>query len=712
MTDIALGRDGERLEELAAALLVRGYDEVTNESVVHEQLDDGALLGDRLSPELRQWRDRRLAPRLAAEGNQVWVPGGCARLFGASRAQDAQWLARLQAIFLPVSSVRLKGETYVTASWQPTSFGTSRVYVTHQDEPGVWRRYASLAAYLAADAASDDDALDEAGRASLQAAIEEQSAADDADWPEHLDPEQLQVRTRWIGELLIGQHVTLFDTSNGLYYDRLAGVPSWSSWLAEKELLPQWPHLQAYWLTHHMLLRNRDAQAEVLAMADRRYPPMEELAAICAAFDEGAEPRQLVGFGPHQALRWDLVRQGRSGEGTGVGMDEAAVAEVEAQIAARDAQQAAAEAALAGLRRATDDAAVVQALQAWDLLASCAGAMTDAEQQLTELFAPDEPEQSALRMRVMTGETTALLRPLGLLLHFADERWLPVCEASFVAGAAVDEDHVDAAPGALVGWGKALGSFTALKTAFDGVCKSAGRRRFLELAMVADRFYDTDAGAEPFLLSELGDFAQELGSFEHGTTSFAFFALLKRRHPEALRLAAALCTKGPMNGATWQTLIALATAVEQWQLSELGEGLGALVARGFGRHDDGSRGRVLRIWARLAGAEALARLEALEQGITDVRRGCEAAQLLAGRIWAAPGSDGHGPASRAALRGLVDEGGSMALGAAVTLLQAIDEGGVAEVDVAVWAAEVSAADDGHLAAWQQRWLAGATGTPS
>ena len=54
MTDIALGRDGERLEELAAALLVRGYDEVTNESVVHEQLVVGALLDDRLSPELRQ----------------------------------------------------------------------------------------------------------------------------------------------------------------------------------------------------------------------------------------------------------------------------------------------------------------------------------------------------------------------------------------------------------------------------------------------------------------------------------------------------------------------------------------------------------------------------------------------------------------------------------------------------------------------------------
>ncbi len=566
-----------RLMSRVAPHLERGRDEVELQAVGHEQVDRGEALGERLSPELQGWRDERLAARLRARDGEVWVAGGCARLFSATRARDAHGVARLQAIFLPVSTVCLTETTYVTASWQATEHGTSRVYGHHRSEPTAQRLHGSLAELVAG---RDGD----------------EAPADDGEpWPAHLDPEALAGRTHWVTELLLGAQLTT-GGSEGLFYDRLAQIPAWSTWERERTLLADWPHLQAYWLVHHMLLGNRSAQAEVLAVADDRYPPIVELRALCRAFDEGAEPDQLVSHAALQALRVDLVA------GSGAGMSDEAIAEVQAQLAQRERWAAQAASTLIHLRTRVDDG-TQRALQAWDLLSRCAGALAASERHLIDVWACNDTDRATRHGRLASGETTPLIRPMNSLLQEVDTTWLPLFEAAFALGAGVDEDHADAAPGALVGWGKALGSFSALHRAFQAVGRTAGRRRFLELAMVADHFYDDDEAAEPFLVAELHDFAKELGSREHGTTSFAFFALLERRHPEALRLARALCGRGPLNDATRPTLLALVDLVEARELGELAEGLQALQRRGLGRDDDGSAAMLRRAQARLAGAE-------------------------------------------------------------------------------------------------------------
>ena len=293
-----------------------------------------------------------------------------------------------------------------------------------------------------------------------------------------------------------------------------------------------------------------------------------------------------------------------------------------------------ATATLGSLRERTD-ADTVAALDAWDLLVLCAGKLKASEGRLLEVFHEDEAERSAMRMRVTTGETTPLTRPLRRLMEGVDADWTPLFEAAFTAGATVDEDHADAAPGALVGWGAALGSFEALVAAFEAICKSAGRRRYLELAMVADRFFD-EPKAAPFLLREMNDFLGEIGDWERSKTSFAFFALLARQHPDAVEAASAVLSQGPMNGASWQTLLALVRRVEALELRQLVPGLQALVQRGFGRHDDGTRGEVVCTWARMGGADAVPVLEGMLEDITDVRTTCEEAALLAGLLTAQP----------------------------------------------------------------------------
>jgi hypothetical protein len=668
-----LGRNGEQLVSIAGPLLEADVDDVENERVGQEHVFDGGPVAERLSPELAVWLEQKLGPRLR-DDHGTWTPPACGMLFAASRAEDAWWMIRLQSIFLPVSTVLLRGEVYFTASWHPTRFGTSRVYATHQDEPGVWRRHGSLAGLLADTVAGDDELdLDAETREAYRAADAALGEADSDEFPDHLDPEKLQVRTRWIGELLIGQHVSLFDTTKGLYYDRLQGIPTFDTYAAERPLVAEWPHLQAYWIVHHMLLRNEEALADVLQLADDRYPPIPELRMIAEAFEVGNEPRQLVGFGAHQALRWDIVKNDLGA------MDPTATAEVAAQIAERDRLRAVADATLQTLTQRTDDA-TTGALEIWSMMGSCAGAMKEGETALLSAFyEDDEAARSAMRTRVTTGETTPFIRLFARMLEQVDQAWAPLFEAAFTAGATVDEDHEDAAPGALVGWGKALGSFSALAERFDALCKSAGRRRYLELAMVADHFYD-DPKSEAFLLRELNDFLGEIGNWERSTMSFAFFALVAREHPDAIEAANAVLERGPMNGASWQTLLALVELAESGEHTALVPGLQALVARDFGRHDDGTRGRVVRTWARMGGADTVPTLEAMLGDIRDVRRTCEEAELLAGLLTAQ--ADHPGAVERAAncVDELLDKGGSMELGAAAVLIGAMQDAGVAGAD--------------------------------
>ena len=685
-----LGQAGERLATLSGPL--HEPTDAGAQELGLEQEGDVAALGERLSPELRAWDALQPGLRLRGSRRAHWTPPCTAQLFPAVQARDAIRWTRLQAIFLPVSTVRVQREAYTTASWHATRHGTSRVYISHKSEPGLWRRHASLSGWVARTVAEWRRAdVDGATREAYRRADAAQLAADDEVFPPHLDPEVLQVRTRWVAHLLLGAESTRHDPPGG-HYDRLEGMPSYADYLAERELVATWPHLQAYWLVHHMLLRNREAQDAVLAVADDRYPPIRELRAIAAAFDAGQEPSQLVGHGRHQALRWDLVTAASPA------MHTDAVAAVEREFGTRDrwlTETELARVAIAG--GGSDDAR--KGLAAWDLLCQSAGRLGEAEEALLSALS-DEQERERLRVRTASGETSPLVEPLRVLLETADPSWGPMFEAAFMAGATLDEEHPDAAPGALVGWGKALGSFADLHRRVQAVCRSLGPRRNLELALVADHFYD-EPQAQAFLLEQMVDFVPTLGREERGITSFAGFALLRRRHPEALGLANAFMASGPLTDATWPVLVALVDRAAAWGLAELESGLQALVRRGFGRHDDGTRGLVFGVWAGLAGAEAVPWLEVHEATSDADRPACESAAVWGAILAVRPDHPAAKSRLRRLLGALAMDDDADAVGASVVLLQALQKAGSRRVpELARRLRRETTA--GHP--WQRRWL--------
>ena len=548
------GVDGEQLEAIASVLFVTALPAAPNRTVHIDLPYDPSALGHRVAPELVRWRERRIAGRVRSWKRSRWISGGVGKLFSASKATDRQRHARLQAIFLPVSSVRLHWKSYVSAAWHPTSRGASRVYTAAHEAPGWSRLHASLSGYLA-DAArlNPRTELSDADRAAHVAADEADRAHDDDLFPVHLDPERLEPRTRWIARLILGPW-----PDDDADTDPLQGLPPLAQFDAERTLLPDWPHLQAYWAVHHMLLGHHDLAAEALAHDTHRYPPLPELRALAEAFASGAEPHQLVGYAPHRALRWATLGQRPEA------LSADAVASIEAEQADHQRWRDAAATALGHLATHRDPA-ISRGIEAWEAIAD----------------AP-VPDQDALRQRVAVGETSHRIGPMQALLRAVDHRWLPFFEATVQASAIVDEEHPHGAPGAWVGLGAALGSFVPLHERFQATCRSAGRHRFLELALVADHFY-ADDGAEAFLLGELRDFVPEIGLGRHGTTSHATFALLRRRHPEALELAATFLRRGPTHGAAEPLLVELLAKVRAWELGELRDAVQALGRREVGR---------------------------------------------------------------------------------------------------------------------------------
>lgn len=506
--------------------------------VAHEQPFQGAGL---VGPELAAWHAQGLAARMHPPPEGAWVGGGCSDLFTARQLDDALARARLQALFLPVSTVCVTPTEHIVATWYPDEHGRSAVYAAGPDG-ALHLRHDAIAGLLDGTPAGER----------VQPL------------PPLFDPEAMVARTAWVAGLLL--HGTVDD-------DALASLPSRAVWERERAHLGLLPHLQAYWVVHHMLLGDPEALNEALSFADDRYPPVPGLRALAAAFTAGDEPRQLCDPGPLHDLRAALA------EASFPHLAPAARDGVVARAALRETLRSTLSATLAPLRD-EDDPSTQRALEAWDLLQRCAGHLAAAEPQLLDGWVSPGAARDALHHRLRTGESTPLEHPLRALAEGVGPEWLDIGAAAFRLGAPYDEDHPSARPGALVVWGTALGGFDPLLEAFHAEGFSAGRRRYLELAVVADRWYD--GGAEAFLLTEMNDFARELGGWSHATTSFAFRALLARAHPEALRLADALLRRGPMNDATTPLLAALVDLAATHRLHDLAPALVALRRRGFG----------------------------------------------------------------------------------------------------------------------------------
>ncbi len=265
----------------------------------HEPLDTRwpvrEVFGDRLSPELDRWLDVVSSSRYA--GTIRMLPGVTSTLGAAIGARDGAWCARLEGLFLPVAAILAEDEWICHASLLATQHGDSIAYSSHADDPGFHARPSlsmTVASLIEDEVESrgltlSDDAFARLFAGARQCTFHFPAAttADNfvPDWPDHLSVKKLHPRTRWIVEHLLG-----------IGYPDKPPVPGIDVWEAEQEHLPAWPHLQCYWLLHHLVFDNQSELAVATTCALRQHPAVAELADMA---------EQVLAGGPITAVWWD-----------------------------------------------------------------------------------------------------------------------------------------------------------------------------------------------------------------------------------------------------------------------------------------------------------------------------------------------------------------------------------------------------------------------
>lgn len=179
--------------------------------------------------------------------------------------------ARIRSLFIGASAVLEDADELWLASWGPTATGTSVVFGSHQDERDLWAVTPSLHDFVLLQYREDSyfqrDLVLPPEIASLPNATG--GAALDPAW----DPLVLTERVHWLVALLFPE---------GDWYglgDGLVTAPEYRRFVEEEPLLPDAPHLLAYWLAHHAVFDNREAFARLTPLgAASPYPPAREIA--------------------------------------------------------------------------------------------------------------------------------------------------------------------------------------------------------------------------------------------------------------------------------------------------------------------------------------------------------------------------------------------------------------------------------------------------
>ncbi|MFE7113438.1 hypothetical protein ACFU98_45190 [Streptomyces sp. NPDC057575] len=670
-----LGRRGERLEAIAAPIRQEVAQEDTEGSAEQPRSDLDRpwpvreVLVDRISVELERWTD--LAGTLSSTYRGDWQPAVTSSVGAAVGAEDGTWLARLQGLFLPVSAVLVEEEEIWHATWTAGPDGTSLVYCTDQDEPGFYVIHRSLAGLLACQVLKATDQ----GDAVVPAATAERWQRADAlldelpepECPPHLSVEALYPRTGWIVD-----HLLDVELEEGL-----PAAPGMDTWQSEREHARTWPHLQAYWLLHHLVFDNREELPFLLQHAERRHPAVAELAALVEVVMAGEE------LDADRASWWDATRvHGLRAEALDSDradvMSEAARGRLHRKLGA--GMTAADEAAaLRDTLVASGDPAVAEAFEVWEALESAAGILEAFEKQGIQHVVP-ENEQSNAVLQQHRGETSTLLAFHVALAERVGPVFQPYFDAVVRRGTDFDEEHSFAVPGALVGLGTAMGDFAAFHARVNELigAELLGRRRRAELAVVAvDQF--AQPAAQEFLRGEATRFADHLadGRSLYDTMSYGLFRLLDLEPATGGRTLSDALARTRVGNDNWHTSIRLIKQAGTLAVPEAAPGILAVLAQGLGAHDDGTRATVMCAYAVCAGPEAVAELEPMLGSINDVRADCERCALLAGLITAAPDDTRYQDQARAVLDALLaGRIGSMESGAAISLLKALDQAGI------------------------------------
>ena len=662
-----------------------------DESDDDESDDDGIdrpwpireALGERLSPELATWLD--LAPRLRGSD---FIAAGASSLGDAIAARDGKWIARLAGLFLPVSVVAIDREEIWHAAWAANEHGASHVFYTHQDEPGLWSSGPSLAAFvadrIAGDSAFEDVALPAATVVRRARAIE---LLRDAAMPAAIA--ELHPRTGWVVRHLLGIAV-----EHGL-----ADAPGLDRWHAERADVAAWPHLQVYWLLHHLVFDNREELPHLIEHAERRHPAVAELVALAEAVTAGHAIA---------AAWWDDSKvRGLRANAADTGHERVfgapARARLREALAARDAAAAELDAALASLG---DDPVVAH----WKQFASIAGQVAALEEAMLAKRYPDKGERMSYFMLQKTGHHSMLTVPLERMLADVTPSARALFAAAVRRDAGFDEDHASVAPGALVGLGGASDDFAgAHAIAFAQIGEARmGRRRRLELAIVAARRFGEPA-ARAFLIAEAKRYAHQLaaGAWQVDTASYALAQLLELDPAAGGEiLAGALASTPRFTGANWQPALQLIAEARARRAASAAPGILAAIGRKLGRHDDGERANVLRAYAACGGATAAATLEERYAAITGSSADCERCAYLAAFVDLDPRSERRLAEARAVLAHILDGAMDSASNvAAISLLRAIADASAAGFGELAARVYERARDDKHTRPAHVQWLA-------
>ncbi len=542
------------------------------------------VLDERISPELSQWID------VAADR---FGPPVTSTVSAAVAAHDGTWAARLQGLFLPVSAVVIDDEETYHASWLAGPDGNSTVYYTHQDEVG-FHDLSSLSAMVTRLVCDEVEAYGLTLPSTLESRLhrayeliyEFLDESVDVDQPDHLSVAQLYPRTGWITSHLLPP----VWAEHGL-----ADAPGLDVWESEREFVVDWPHLQSYWLLHHLVFGNWEELPYLVEHAERRHPAVAELASLAEHVLAG---RQITAQWWDETLVRGLRAAARNDGHTHV-FNDLAARRLNDSLAGRDAAAVGVAAATRRLA-ALDDPAAARLGELWNVMEIAATGSIDAlERYALDTAIPDEGERMKYFVRQHAGHTSILimfLMSLTEVMSTLSPAGLAVSRDLFASavrqGSEFAESHSSVVPGSLVGLGwtsSDFGKFLHSVTELIGQSR-LGRYRRAELAVIAAQRHDQPAARE-FLLDQAQRYATQLhdGEWKVDTMSYALWRLLEIEPDVGGRILTDALTGASFSGANYQASIALSQHAGELRVASAAPGLLAAINQGLGHHDKDER---------------------------------------------------------------------------------------------------------------------------
>ncbi|MCB9655840.1 MAG: hypothetical protein H6729_17070 [Deltaproteobacteria bacterium] len=507
----------------------------------------------------------------------------------------ASSLADLVGFFSACSVVVQADAMSYLASWNGSgsgsALGASRVYSFHPDDWGLWFTDGALSARIYRCLQEDREAyravrFDAASETAMNAALSAfETRVRSEIWPPHLDPAVLFERSRWLLHALVNV--------GGDWTREIAAAAPWSSYVSERALIPQRPHLAAYWLWSHFFFQEKEALAETLALteaAETQNPIVAEARALIR--DLGSKKRAKLGHRTSEMvleLRAMLVEEApdhllseaarlrrRSRGALFSAGDEGSAPNENVSTHATEQR------ALSALREAgRDEPRVEEALLILEHLSVGGASRPDAV-----------PIRGGMPVDVAMEHLATLVA--------RDARFLPVIRARLQRAARVPDTHRHAGWGLLLATAALSDSFEAFEQVLTEVgTQNLGVRRLTELFRAYGRFKEPAAtealarGAQAWL-NQLDDWIRTV-------PDEPVRQLLERDTLRTHELMTALLERAPFTPHNWDMCVRAACTAGELRAKRAIAGLRRAVQLKLGRVEDGTRARIVLALVQIEG---------------------------------------------------------------------------------------------------------------